>query len=73
MTLKQLFGTSNYIRPGIGDRVKNKETRQEGTVTGKSITKGEFKVFALNVQYDDGRIGSLIPENEFIKIGKAAR
>jgi hypothetical protein len=69
-SLKKMFGITTSIRPGIGDRVKNKDTRELGTVTGKSVIKGSVKVPALNVQYDNGQVAMHVAENEFIKVDK---
>jgi hypothetical protein len=68
--LKELF-KAEFIRPQVGDRVMNKDTRQLATVLGKSQMKGSFKVYTITVQYDNGSVSAFTAENEFIKIGRS--
>ena len=68
--LKQLFGFMSSIRPQVGDRVMNKDTRQLGTVQGKSVVNGAVRVPAINVSYDNGAVAFQVAENEFIKVGR---
>ena len=68
--LKKLFGIVSSIRPQIGNRVMNKDTRELGFVIGKAEINGTIKVPAISVLYDNGNIGTQISENEFVKVGK---
>ena len=68
--LRQLFGLTSSIRPQVGDRVLNKDSRQLGTVEGKSVIQGTVKVPAINLRYDSGLFACFIAENEFIKVGR---
>ncbi len=70
--LKSLFSTG-IIRPQIGGRVLNKDTRQLGTVMGKSKIKGSVTVYAINVKYDNGTEAFQVSENEFIPVDLKTR
>ncbi len=71
-SLKALFGLG-IIRPTIGGRVLNKDTRQLGTVMGKSKIKGSVTVYAINVKYDNGTEAFQVSENEFIPVDSKTR
>ena len=71
-SLKKLFGLES-IRPGIGDRVMHKNTRELGTVQGVATIHGSIKVHALTVLYDNKIVALQLPENEFIKVDPKTR
>lgn len=70
MTLQNLF-KPNMIRPNIGDIVKHNTTHQIGEVIGRAKMVGSFRVYVLTIKFDNGFIGSMVPEREYIKIGRA--